>query len=343
MNKKLKIAVIGVSKEGIGNAHSKAILENDNTELVTICEIVPEFREYAEKTYGVPCVENYKDILQDENIEAVVVATNDQSHCQIVCDLLRNKKHVLCEKPMSLKLSECEEMMKVAKETGMSFMVGQLCRFTPGFVKAKELFDAGEIGDLFFIESEYAHDYSCMNQPFQAWRRGNDRPGLLGGGCHAVDLIRWFAGNPVEAFGYSNHKMLPDWETDDCSIGIMKFENDVIGKIFCSTGCQREYTMRTVIYGTKGTIITDNHSTHITLFKKEINGEENSYGTPSRNIRIEIPVAIASHNVPAEIEIFSKGILENKGVAITGFEGAATVAVCTAILDACRTGQPQKI
>lgn len=49
MNKKLKMAVIGVSKEGIGNAHSKAIIENDNTELVKICEIVPEFREYAEK------------------------------------------------------------------------------------------------------------------------------------------------------------------------------------------------------------------------------------------------------------------------------------------------------
>lgn len=73
---------------------------------------------------------------------------------------LAAKKHVLCEKPMALKLDECSEMIAAAKAAETKMMVGQICRYTPGFVEAKKLIDRGEIGELFFVETEYAHDYS---------------------------------------------------------------------------------------------------------------------------------------------------------------------------------------
>lgn len=84
-----------------------------------------------------------------------------------------------------------------------------------------------------------------------------------------MDFARWIAGDPYEVMAYSNHKMLKNFPTDDCTVAIMRFPNDVIGKVFVSTGCKRDYTMRSVFYGSKGTIITDNTSPHMTVFNGE--------------------------------------------------------------------------
>jgi predicted dehydrogenase len=87
-----------------------------------------------------------------------------------------------------------------------------------------------------------------------SWRRDPKimRYGFVGGGCHAVDLIRWIAGNPSEVSAYGNQKYLTDWPPIlDAIMAIYRLPNDTIGKVFCSIGCKRPYTMRTVIYGTK--------------------------------------------------------------------------------------------
>ena len=79
------------------------------------------------------------------------------------------------------------------KKTDKKFMVGQICRYTPGFKQAKEIIDSGAIGELTFVESEYAHDYSGIYAK-ETWRSDPVRNGVVGGGCHAVDLLRWIAG-----------------------------------------------------------------------------------------------------------------------------------------------------
>ena len=66
--------------------------------------------------------------------------------------------------------------------------------------------ETGTIGDVYYVESEYAHDYMML---CDTWRADPDRHGVIGGGCHAVDLLRWLAGDPVEVFAYGTHKLLP--------------------------------------------------------------------------------------------------------------------------------------
>ena len=219
---------------------------------------------------------------------------------------------------------------------------GQICRYTPGFVEAKKLIDRGEIGELFFVETEYAHDYSKIDLP---WRLDPLRHGFLGGGCHAVDLARWIAGDPTEVFAYANHKMLPNYPTDDCTIAIMKFPNNVIGKVFVSTGCKRNYTMRSVFYGTKGTIITDNTSNHMTVFKDGVgNGETLFADLPqSHAIPIEYPVIVNNHNAAGELDEFVDCIVNDKPIHTTAVEGAKTVKASLAAVESSKTGMPVKI
>ncbi len=336
---KINVAVIGVGS--FGAKHAATLHANDRVNLVAVCDADAEAAKKCGEDCKVPYFTDYNEVLKNSEIEAVCVVTPDFLHRDIVVAALEAGKHVLCEKPLALNLEDCKVMIAAAKKTDKVFMVGQICRYTPSFKAVKEIIDRGEIGELFFIESEYAHDYSHM--PKDSWRLHPDRHGLIGGGCHAVDLIRWLAGDPEEVFGYGNQKVLTDWPTNDCTVGIMKFKDGVVGKVFCSTGCKRGYTMRTVIYGTKGTIIVDNTSPFYTVYKAGEGEDEMMYGLHRYGIGIQVPVVVNNHNIAHEHNDFLDCIESGGQSKINGIEGASTVSVCTAIVKACETGMPQKV
>ena len=119
----------------------------------------------------------------------------------------------------------------------------------------------------------------------------------------------------------------------------MKFENDVIGKVFVSGGCTRGYTMRTCIYGTEGTIIVDNTSPTLSLFKEKYEGQEKFCGIRAHEIEIKLPVQINNHNVTGEVEHFVNSCLGLEEIKIGAIEGCNTVIACTAIVESSKTGE----
>lgn len=327
MENKLVVANIGMK---FGMCHLEGAMSY-GAEIAAICDSDEDNLRAAGERYGIPEEKrftDYMDIVNNKDINVVTVAIPDQQHVKVSCDLLRAGKHVLCEKPLALTREDIEEMVRVAKECDRKFMVGQICRFTPSFEKTKELIESGTIGEIYFVESEYAHDYMKI---VDNWRADPNRHGVIGGGCHAVDLLRWLAGDPKEVFAYGTHKLLPQVPYDDATIAVMKFDENVAGKVFVSTGCKRDYTMRTCIYGTKGTIICDNTSPEITLF---VTDEEGVTQDPQK-----IPVEVNNHNAVKEFDVFADAILNDKPVATDATEGAKTVAVCLAIVESAKTGK----
>lgn len=342
MNKKLNVGVISCST--MARMHMKAARDNAHTQLAMVCDVEQEKLVEAAAEFKVPktCTD-YREMLADPEIDLVVVCTPDQTHKEITLAALEAKKHVLCEKPMALTMDECHEMIAASRKAETKMMVGQICRYQKSFAEAKKLIEKGEIGELFFVESEYAHDYSKIGHD---WRLDPLRHGFLGGGCHAVDLLRWIAGDPEEIMAYSNHKMLKDWPTDDCTIAIMKFPNDVLGKVFVSTGCKRAYTMRSVFYGSKGTIIADTESPFMTLYKVGYKDENTLFDDVkghTHSIPISYPVKGKDHNTQGELEEFVDCILNDKPVKTTAVEGAKTVLVALAGVESTKTGVPTKI
>ena len=326
----LKVANIGMK---FGMCHVEGAM-SFGAPIAAICDSNEENLRFAGERYNIPeekRVSDYNDIVNNEEINVVTVAIPDQQHKKVSCDLLRAGKNVLCEKPLALTREDVEEIVRVADESDAKFMVGQICRFTPAFEKAKELVESGVIGELYFIESEYAHDYMKLCDD---WRADPNRHGVIGGGCHAVDLIRWIAGDPQEVFAYGTHKLLPQVPYNDATIAVMKFGENVAGKVFVSTGCKRDYTMRTVIYGTKGTIICDNTSPTMTLFTVDEEGVTKEPQT--------IEVEVNNHNAAREFEVFADAIVNDKPVLTDAREGAKTVAVCLAIVESSTTGKPVK-
>ena len=348
MEKKLRVAVIGVSLEGIGNSHSRSVIANNDTELAVICEVNEEWAKDRSALYGVPYCTDYHELLDRDDIDIAIICSPDNLHAQMVSDFLHAGKHVLCEKPLALTKEDCQLILDADRETTPKLMVGQVCRKTPSFVKAKQIVDEGVIGDLVYIESEYSHNYT--NMPIH-WRNSYEIPRhpFTGGACHSVDLLRWFAGNPTEVFAYGNHKLLPAeyGPCDDTMCSLMKFPNGVVGRVFVSIGCQSPGTgIRTLLYGTKGTIIMSAGDRHITLYLADFGFEKSDkiLGTSQLYKNgIQIPVAIGSHNTAAELAEFVDIIKNDKEVAVSAREGADTVAVCVAAIKSTETGLPVNV
>lgn len=346
MKKVAKYAVVGCG--GFGNAHLDALCHFDNIEVIALCDIHIEkcYERNEHYKFFANCYSDYREMLEKESPDIVLVATSDQSHAEVTIAALRAGFHVMCEKPMALDLNECVDMVKASEESGKLLMIGQICRYTPGFAKAKDLVDRGIIGDLYYVESEYAHDYKDI-RGVDEWRVTPEREPIIGGACHAIDLLRWIAGDPNEVFAYSNHKVLTDWPINDTTIAVMKFPNNVIGKIFTSVGCKRDYTMRTCLYGTKGTIIVNNTDPFITLYLEKIDDSPFAAGQlpeiSEKTVKHIIGIAINNHNAIAEHKQMLEAVWEGEPLVTTGVEGARTVAVCRAVVEAAKNGLPVKV
>ena len=119
---------------------------------------------------------------------------------------------------------------------------------------------------------------------------------------------------------------------DDTHIAIMKFPNGVMGKVFVSVACKRNYTMRSVFYGTKGTIICDNKSPQIYLHQPKADD-------PKVIEEHIIPVTLADHNTVGEFRAFADCVLNDTDVPMSAEQGARTVAACFAIVQSSVEGR----
>jgi predicted dehydrogenase len=325
----LKAGVIGLR---MGSSHVAGYVQNPHTDVAVVCDIDEAHASKVAQQHGVPkVVTDYRELLA-EDLDIVSVSTPDQLHAEHCIAALEGGKHVLCEKPMAQTVEECEAMVAAADASGKQFMVGQVCRFAPGFALTKKLVDDGTIGKLFLVESEYAHDYTHV-KGVGGWRVDpvRLREPFVGGACHAVDLLRWIAGNVAECHAFANRFVLTDWPVDDCTVANFRFESGVIGQVMCSIGCKRPYTMRSCFHGDEGTIISDNTSPTIQVYSTKY---------PTTLQFSTMPVNLASHNVASEIAQLVDAILNDKPVPTDVREGARTVATCRAAVESAASGQP---
>ena len=324
--------VAGVVGLQFGLRHLDGFIAN-GFEVGGICDNLPGRVEEYGTEYKIPedkWFRDYRDML-NIGLDIVVIAVPDMQHRELSEAFLDAGVNVLCEKPLALTHEDLCAIAKAEARSKARFMCGQICRFTPAFAKAKEIIDAGTIGEIYFVESEYAHDYMKILADEKIWRADPKRHGVIGGGCHAVDLLRWIAGDPEEVCAYGTHKLLPQVPYDDATIAILKFPNNIIGKIFVSTGCKRNYTMRTLIYGTKGTIICDNTSKSLTLYTVD---EEGVTKKPAEEIELEVN----NHNTQKESAVFVDAILNNKPLMMSASEGGKSAAACIAIVESSEKG-----
>lgn len=188
--------------------------------LKTVCDLRDEALRQVQQAYAVPhATTDYRDLLSDPEIQAVVVATREDRQAALTIEALRAGKHVYVEKPLAETSDECAPVVAAQKETGRFVAVGFNRRFAPAYRKAREILAAE--GGPWNIHYRVSDEY---------WRWGKSYPPrvrVIHEVCHIFDLLRWLTDSEVESVYCVESR--PDDET--C---VLKFRSGCVASIMSS-------------------------------------------------------------------------------------------------------------
>lgn len=231
-----KFALIGcgrISKrhgELLANSHIK------NAKLVAVCDIDPVKAQSAGEAYGVPYYSSTSELLKNVEFDVACVLTPSGSHYENSIELMNNKKHVIVEKPMALKLSHADEMIACAKRNQVTLSVVKQNRFNSPVVKLKEELDANRFGKLVMgtVRVRWCRDQSYYDQAEWRGTWAKDGGVFANQASHHVDLLQWVMGDVESVFAKAG-TYLVDIEAEDTGVALLKFKNGAVGVIEATT------------------------------------------------------------------------------------------------------------
>jgi len=164
-NDQVQLALIGAG--GMGNADMQTALRIPGVRMVAACDLYDGRLAQCKEVYGpdIFTTRDYREILQRDDIDGVIIGTPDHWHKQISVDALMSGKAVYCEKPMVHQVAEGMEVVNAQRKSGKTFQVGSQGMSSLGNEKARELLAAGAIGTL-----NYAEGFWARNSPLGAWQ-----------------------------------------------------------------------------------------------------------------------------------------------------------------------------
>ncbi len=164
-NDNVNIALIGAG--GMGRVDTDSALQVPGVKLVAVCDLYKGNLETAKKRWGKDLFTtmDYREVLNRKDVDAVIIATPDHWHKQISVDALMAGKSAYCEKPMVHSIDEGHAVIEAQKKSGLTYEVGSQGMSSLGNEKAKELLEAGAIGQLIYAEGFWAR-----NSPTGAWQ-----------------------------------------------------------------------------------------------------------------------------------------------------------------------------
>jgi predicted dehydrogenase len=155
-NDKITVGVIGCN--GMGWSNTNSLLKQADVDLVAICDvdnnvIQRRLADYAKLRKNIPKIyTDYRTLLQDKSIDAVVIGTPDHWHCKMMVDAVKGGKHVYVEKPIANSIAECQLMVAAQEKTGKVVQAGQWQRSGPHYKKAIEIVRSGVLGKIRLVK-----------------------------------------------------------------------------------------------------------------------------------------------------------------------------------------------
>ncbi len=237
MSKKLRIGIIGTG--GIAHAHMRSYLQIPEVEVVAGADIVPGKAEAFFREFGVEakCFDNHKDLLK-MGLDGVSICTYNSTHAECTVDALNAGLHVLCEKPMSVHLSEAVEMARAAKTTGKILTIGFQPRYDPNMIMIKDIVSSGILGHIYYVQTGGGRRRGMPGGTFI--RKDLAGVGALADiGCYGLDMALNTIGyrKPVTVSAYASnyfgtnpkyHSEADKFTVDDFTSAFIRFEDGLV-------------------------------------------------------------------------------------------------------------------
>lgn len=261
-----QIAAGVIGLRGMGSGHVREMTKRADVNLVAVADINADLAGDISDQHGAVAYTDYRRMLEMEALDAVIIATPHALHASMALDSLVAGCHVLVEKPIAMRVSDADRMIKSADEQNLVLAVGHNYRSYPVNLMLKNLIDEDKIGALYRVHWQWLEnrpDSYYHRDPWRCtWRQAGGGV-LMNQTSHDLDLMCWLFGKPVEVsammanYGHQH-------EVEDTAIATVRFESGAYATIQLST-CSSCLNFRH-IWGEKGEIVmrdTRNANVHI--------------------------------------------------------------------------------
>jgi predicted dehydrogenase len=191
----IKAAIVGTGF--IGPAHLEALRRLPYVEVTALVEVNQELADEKAKLLGIPNAYTFDDMLKQSDIDVVHICTPNFLHFAQAKAVLLAGKHVICEKPLAVKINEAEELVALAAEKGLVNAVHFNLRYYPMVRQMKMMREKGELGDVYSVMGSYLQDWLFLQTDYN-WRLEPDKSGdsraIADIGSHLLDITEYVTG-----------------------------------------------------------------------------------------------------------------------------------------------------
>lgn len=231
--KSINLGIIGLGY--VGTTHLHHSLKLTNAHLVAVADLSKKALAHAKDAGVKKTYTNYKDLLQDPEIDAVIIALPTHLHLQCAKDAAEAKKQIFLEKPIARNVEEAKQIVLASRRNSVKLMVGYPLRFLKDFQVLRQQIRTGVFGEIEVAHATYvssgpffhrAEGYAPVSVP--EWWFNKELTGggvLVDLGSHIINLVRWYFGEIIDIKSNLGYRFNMDLE--DSAICIAKFESGV--------------------------------------------------------------------------------------------------------------------
>ena len=332
--KKIKLGVIGTGR--IGKVHISTLVQSvPQASVIAIADVNLESANELAQRFGIQNVStNYKDIINNPEVEAVVICSPTDTHAQYIIEAAQAGKHIFCEKPIDLTIDIIKGALDAVKKANVKLMVGFNRRFDPNFKKIKQLVVDGKIGDPHILKIT-SRDPAPPPAQYSAVSGGM----FIDMTIHDFDMARYIVGSEVTEV-YTKATVLVDPAIGkagdvDTAIITLTFANGAIGVIDNSRKAVYGYDQRVEIFGSKGMVNADNNYPE----NHQYYAEDGVHRSVPLNFFMERYIEAYTN----EMKIFCDALVNNTSLPVTGEDGLLSVAIAIAAKKSYLENRPVKM
>jgi UDP-N-acetylglucosamine 3-dehydrogenase len=304
--KQTNVGVIGVGSMGYNHVRIYSELENAN--LVAISDMVRGTLDKVSKEFNTVGYVDYDNILQIDDIEAVNICVPTVFHHDVAMRAIEAGKNVLVEKPIASKLPEAKEMINAAKDAGVILATGHVERFNPAVRVAKELLDAGEIGEVVTANAKRLGPYPP---------RIRDVGVAIDLAIHDIDIFNYLFESKANTVYANMSSKLKNCEFEDHAEIMTKYDSGVL--TILETNWLTPYKKRQLnITGVDGIISVDYGDQTVTLYKENNQVE---------NVKVE-----NKEPLKEELRSFVNAVQQDTEPEVTGQDGYEALRIVDAAM-----------
>jgi predicted dehydrogenase len=337
---KVRVGIIGSAF--VSSLHAEAFRDVPQAELVAVASPNKGHVEDFARKWKVPfAVTDYRKVMERKDVDVVVVGIPNDLHREVVVAAAQVGKHVILEKPIAHTLDDADAMITACKKHKVKLMYAETIRFSPKYVRARNLVAERAIGDLYMAKQSEKHSGPHSDWFYDVRRSGGGA--LMDMGCHGIEWTRWVYGKPKVKSVTAHCQLVYHkgrTQGDDNSVVILEFENDGIAVIEDSWARHGGMDDVVELYGTEGVIHCDLlRGSSMETYSKNGYGYavEKAGGTQGWTFSVFEEAYL--YGFPHEMRHFTRCVLGEEEPMEIGEDGRATLEIIYAAYESAAAGK----